>query len=86
MYGILALLEPLLTPLQRGGFPTFSTALNSFFDIIHSTENKAIKEGTTSLNSNYQSSRMASNFMVINLHNVDLKGLNEISKIRLRSL
>ena len=37
-----------ITPLQRGGFPTFATTLNSFIDIIHSTENKAIKEGTTS--------------------------------------
>ena len=37
-----------ITPLQRGGFPRFATTLNSFIDIIHSTENKAIKEGTTS--------------------------------------
>ena len=37
-----------IMPLQRGGFPTFATTLNSFIDIIHSTENKAIKEGTTS--------------------------------------
>ena len=28
--------------LQRGGFPTFATSLNSFIDIIYSTENKAI--------------------------------------------
>ena len=41
-----------ITPLQRGGFPTFATTLNSFINIIHSTENKAIKEGTTSVNSN----------------------------------
>ena len=53
------------TPLQRGGFPTFGTTLNSFIDIIHSRENKAIKEGTTSVNSNYKSSHVASNFMVI---------------------
>ena len=37
-----------ITPLQRGGFPRFATTSNSFIDIIHSTENKAIKEGTTS--------------------------------------
>ena len=29
----------------RGGFPTFTTTLNSFIDIIHSTENKAKKVG-----------------------------------------
>lgn len=34
-------------------FPT----LNSFIDIIHSTENKSIKEGMTSVNLNYKSSR-----------------------------
>ena len=51
----------------RGGFPTFATTLNSFTDIIHSTENKAIKEGTTSVNSNYKSSHVASNFIVISL-------------------
>ena len=28
-----------ITPLQRGGFPTFATTLNSFIDIVHSTEN-----------------------------------------------
>ena len=56
MYGILAHLELL---------PTFVTTLNSFIDIIHSTENKAIKEGTTSVNSNYKSSHVASNFVVI---------------------
>ena len=50
-----------ITPLQRGGFPTFAATLNSFIDIIHSTE----KEGTTSVNSNYKSSHVASNFMVI---------------------
>ena len=49
----------------RGGFPTFATTLNSFIDIIHSTENKAIKEGTTSVNSNYKSSHVAPNFVVI---------------------
>ena len=54
-----------ITLLQRGRFPTFATTLNSFIDIIHSTENKAIKEGTTSVNSNYKSSHVASNFMVI---------------------
>ena len=37
-----------ITPLQGGGFPTFAITLNSFIDIIHSTENKAIKESTTS--------------------------------------
>ena len=31
----------------------------SFVDIIHSTKNKAIKEGTTSINSNYKSSHVA---------------------------
>ena len=31
-----------ITPLQRGGFPTFAATLNSFIDIIHSTENKAV--------------------------------------------
>ena len=51
--------------LQRGGFPTFATTSNSFIDIIHSTEKKAIKESTTSVNSNYKSSHVASNFMVI---------------------
>ena len=54
-----------ITPLQRGGFPTFATTLNIFIDIIHSTENKAIKEGTTSVNLNYKFSHVASNFMVI---------------------
>ena len=54
-----------ITPLQKGRFPTFDTTLNSFINIIHSTENKAIKEGTTSVNSNYKSSHVASNFMVI---------------------
>ena len=61
MYRILAHLELL---------PTFATTLFIYFyfcfiDIIHSTENKAIKEGTTSVNSNYKSSHVASNFMVI---------------------
>ena len=32
-----------ITPLQRGGFLTFANTLNSFIDIIHSTENKTIK-------------------------------------------
>ena len=36
-----------VTPLQRDGFPTFATTLNSFIDIIYSTENKAIKQGTS---------------------------------------
>ena len=54
-----------ITPLQRGGFPTFATTLSSFIDIIHSTENKAIKEGTTSVDSNYKSPHVASNFIVI---------------------
>ena len=56
-----------ITLLQRGRFPTFATTLNSFIDIIQSTENKAIKEGTTSVNSNYmyKPSHVASYFMVI---------------------
>ena len=54
-----------ITPLLRGGFPSFDTTLNSFIDIIHSTENKAIKEGTASVNSNYKTFHVASNFMVI---------------------
>ena len=54
-----------ITLLQRGRFPTFATTLNSFIDIIHSTENNAIKEGMTSVNSNYKSSHVASYFMVI---------------------
>ena len=37
-----------ITPLQRGGFPAFATTLNSFINIIHSTENKTIKKGPTS--------------------------------------
>ena len=37
----------------------------SFIDIIHSTENKAIKEGMTSVNSNNKSSHVASNFAAI---------------------
>ena len=51
--------------LQGGGFPTFATTLNSFTDIIHSTKNEAIKEGTTSVNLNYKFSHVVSNFMVI---------------------
>ena len=54
-----------ITPIQTGGFPKFVTTLNIFIDLIHSTENKTIKEGTTSVNSNYKSSHVASNFMVI---------------------
>ena len=50
---------------KRDGFPTFATSLNSFINIIHSTENKAIKEGTTSINSNNESSHVASNFAAI---------------------
>ena len=46
---------------KSGGFPTFVSTLNSFIDIIHATENKAFKEGTTSVNSNYKSSHVASN-------------------------
>ena len=46
-----------------------------------------IKEVTsTSLNSNYKSSHVASNFMVTCLLNVDYKGLYEVLKIRLQSL
>ena len=37
-----------IMPLQRGGFPTFATTLNSFIDIIHSQKNKPIKESTSS--------------------------------------
>ena len=51
--------------MQTGGFPKFATTSNIFIDIIHSTENKTTKEGTTSVNSNYKSSHAASNFMVI---------------------
>ena len=54
-----------ITPLQRGRFPKFATTLNSFIDTIHSTKNKAFKEGKTSVNSNYKYSHVASNFMVI---------------------
>ena len=36
-----------------------------FINIIHSPENEAIKESTTSVNANYKSSHVASNFMVI---------------------
>ena len=39
--------------------------INSFIDTIHSTKNKAFKEGKTSVNSNYKYSHVASNFMVI---------------------
>ena len=49
----------------RGGFPTFATTLSSVIDVIHSTEDEAIKDGTTYVNSNYKSSHVASNFMVI---------------------
>ena len=45
-----------------------------------------IKEGTTSVNSNYKSSHVDSNFMVTCLLNVDYKGLYEVLKIRLQSL
>ena len=34
-------------------------------DIIHSSENEAIKESTMSVNSNYKSSHVASNFVAI---------------------
>ena len=54
-----------VTSLQRGGFLTFATNLNSFIEIIHSAENKSIKEGATSINSNCKSSHVASNFVVI---------------------
>ena len=50
---------------KRDRFPTFATTLNSFIDIIHSTENKTIKEGMTSLNSNNKSFHVASNFAAI---------------------
>lgn len=54
-----------ITPLQGEGFPTFATTLSSFIDIIHLTENKAIKERTTSVDSNYKSPHVPSNFIVI---------------------
>ena len=44
---------------------TFATNLNSFIQIFHSAENKCIKEGATSVNSNCKSSHVASNFAVI---------------------
>ena len=44
-----------ITRLQRGRFPTFPTTLNNFIAIIYSTENKAVKKGTTSINSSYKS-------------------------------
>ena len=69
-----------ITPLQRGGFPTFATTLNSFIDIIHSTEGTS-----TSVNSNYKSSHVASNFMVICIM-LTRRVTYEILKIRLRSL
>ena len=31
-------LRKAVTPQKRGGFPTFATTLNSFIDIVHSTE------------------------------------------------
>ena len=34
-------------------------------DIIYSTENEAIKEGTVSVNANYKSSHVTSNFVAI---------------------
>ena len=71
MYGILAHLKTLSHHYKEGRFPTFAITLNSFIDIIHSTENKAITEGTTSVNSNNKSSHVASDFMVINLCNID---------------
>ena len=54
-----------VTSLQRGGFLTFAINFNSFIKIIHSAENKYIKEGATSVNSNCKSSHVASNFVVI---------------------
>ena len=54
-----------IMPLQRGGLPMFASTLDSSIDIIHSTENKAIKEGMTFVNSNYKSSYLASSFMAI---------------------
>ena len=65
MYGILAHLEPLKRCYKEADFSTFATTLNSVIDMIHSTKNMAIKEGTTSVNSNYKSSHVASTFMVI---------------------
>ena len=50
---------------KRDRFPTFATTFNSVIDIIHSTENKAIKKCMTSLNSNNKSSHVASNFAAI---------------------
>ena len=44
----------------------FCHYLNSFIDIIHSTENKAIKDGrSTSVNSNNKYFYVASNFAAI---------------------
>ena len=57
MYGILE--------RQRDRFPTFATTLNSLIDIIHSPENKVIKEGMMSVNSDNISSHVASNFAAI---------------------
>ena len=58
-----------------------STTLNSFIDIIQSTQNKAIKEGTASVNSNYKSSHVASNFMVICIMLIRIKGLYELRSL-----
>ena len=33
-----------IKPLQRDGFPAFATTLNSFIDIIHSTEIRLLKK------------------------------------------
>ena len=50
---------------KEADFQHLPSTFNSFIDIIHSTDNKAIKEGTTSVNSNDKTSHVASNFMVI---------------------
>ena len=78
-------LETAITPLQKGGFPAFATTLKRFIDIIYSTENKAIKEGSTSVNSNYKSSHVASNFVLICIMLIRRVSI-KILKIRLRSL
>ena len=64
MYGILATWNRYNAATKRR-IPTFASTLNSFIDIIHSAENEAIKEAATSVNLNYKSSHVVSNFMVI---------------------
>ena len=63
MYVILADFEPLNHRQKEKDFQLLP--LHSFIDIIHSTENKAIREGMTSVNSNNKSSHVASTFAAI---------------------